>query len=53
MVIPTATSAFYLKLLSGLSQTFNNKEARDLLLKQKTQEELWDTLVKLAAKTVK
>lgn len=53
MVIPTATSAFYMKLLSGLSQTFNEKEARDLLLKQKTQEDLWDTLVKLTSKTVK
>ena len=52
MVIPTAASAFYLKLLSGLAQSFAAKEARDLLLKAKTQEELWKTLVKATKKTI-
>jgi mannitol/fructose-specific phosphotransferase system IIA component (Ntr-type) len=52
MVIPTAASAFYLKLLSGLAQSFDTKEARDLLLKAKTQEELWKVLVKATKKTI-
>lgn len=52
MVIPTAASAFYLKLLSGLTQSFSKKEARDLLLKAKTQEELWKVLVKATKKYI-
>jgi mannitol/fructose-specific phosphotransferase system IIA component (Ntr-type) len=52
MVIPTAASAFYLKLLSGLTQSFANKEARDALLAAKTQEELWKVLVKATKKTI-
>jgi mannitol/fructose-specific phosphotransferase system IIA component (Ntr-type) len=52
MVIPTAASAFYLKLLAGLTQSFSAKEARDALLKAKTQEELWKTLVKATKKTI-
>jgi mannitol/fructose-specific phosphotransferase system IIA component (Ntr-type) len=52
MVIPTAASAFYLKLLSGLTQSFATKEARDALLAAKTQEELWKVLVKATKKTI-
>lgn len=52
MIIPTAASAFYLKLLSGLTQSFSSKEARDLLLKAGTQEELWKILVKATKKTI-
>lgn len=52
MVIPTAASAFYLKLLSGLTQSFSTKDARDLLLKAKTQEELWKVLVKATKKHI-
>lgn len=52
MVIPTAASAFYLKLLSGLAQSYAAKEARDALLKAKTEEELWSALVKTTRKTV-
>jgi mannitol/fructose-specific phosphotransferase system IIA component (Ntr-type) len=52
MVIPTAASAFYLKLLSGLTQSFGTKEARDSLLKAKTQEELWKALVKATRKMI-
>lgn len=52
MVIPTAASAFYLKLLAGLTQSFATKDARDLLLKAKTQEELWKVLVKATKKTI-
>jgi mannitol/fructose-specific phosphotransferase system IIA component (Ntr-type) len=53
MVIPTASSAFYLKLLSGLTQSFAAKEARDTLLKAKTQEDLWKALVKATRKMVR
>jgi mannitol/fructose-specific phosphotransferase system IIA component (Ntr-type) len=52
MVIPTASSAFYLKLLSGLTQSFSTKAARDLLLKCKTKEELWKTLIKATKKMI-
>jgi mannitol/fructose-specific phosphotransferase system IIA component (Ntr-type) len=52
MVIPTAASAFYLKLLSGLTQSFAKKEARDALLKAKTSEELWKVLVKATKKHI-
>lgn len=52
MVIPTAASAFYLKLLSGLTQSFATKEARDALLKAKTQQDLWTALVKATKKTI-
>ncbi len=46
MVIPTAASAFYLKLLAGLTQSFSTAAHRDTLLKAKTQEELWSALTK-------
>lgn len=53
MVIPTAASAFYLKLLSGLTRSFAAKDARDLLLKAKTPDELWNTLIKSTRKMVR
>ena len=46
MVIPTAASAFYLKLLSGLSQVFQKPENREKLLEADTPEKLWKALVK-------
>ena len=53
VVIPTATSAFYLKLISGLSRTFREKEASELLLAASTEEELWKALIKATRKTFK
>jgi mannitol/fructose-specific phosphotransferase system IIA component (Ntr-type) len=53
MVIPTATSAFYLKLISGLSRVFREKEARDQLLEAKSDEELWTALLKTTKKIFK
>lgn len=47
MAIPTASSAFYLKLLSGLSQTFQKEEAREKLFEADTPEKLWKTMVRL------
>jgi mannitol/fructose-specific phosphotransferase system IIA component (Ntr-type) len=52
MVIPTAASAFYLKLLAGLAKTFQEKEARDEMLEATTPEALWKTLVKLTKKSI-
>ena len=52
MVIPTAASAFYLRLLSGLTQTFREEEARELLFKAETPEELWKALNKATRLTV-
>lgn len=46
MVIPTAASAFYLKLLSGLAQVFQKAENRDKLLEADTPEKLWKALMK-------
>jgi mannitol/fructose-specific phosphotransferase system IIA component (Ntr-type)/predicted RNA-binding Zn-ribbon protein involved in translation (DUF1610 family) len=46
MVIPTAASAFYLKLLSGLSQVFQKPENREKLMDAETPEKLWKALVK-------
>ncbi len=51
VVIPTATSAFYLKLIAGLARTFREKEARDMLLEANTDEELWKALIKTTKKT--
>lgn len=46
MVIPTAASAFYLKLLSGLAQVFQKDEARDRLLEAETPAQLWKALIR-------
>lgn len=46
IVIPTAASAFYLRLLSGLTQAFRDEDARELLLKAEDPEGLWKALNK-------
>jgi mannitol/fructose-specific phosphotransferase system IIA component (Ntr-type) len=53
IVIPTAASAFYLKLLAGLSETFSKPEARKLLMAEKDPEKLWKTLAKITRATIK
>lgn len=53
MIIPTAASAFYLKLLAGLTQSFGSAAAREPLLKAKSQEDLWDALVKGTRRIIK
>lgn len=45
MVIPTAASAFYLKLLSGLAQVFQKPENREKLLDTDTPEKMWKALL--------
>ncbi len=53
VVIPTAASSFYLKLLSGVTQTFRDKDAREKILAEETSATMWKTLVKLTRSTVK
>ena len=53
VVIPTAASAFYLRLLSGLTQAFRDKERREKLLEAETPDELWKTLLRLTRTTVR
>ena len=52
MVIPTAASAFYLKLVAGLAETFMDPEARKLLMAEEAPDKLWKALVKLTKKKV-
>lgn len=53
MVIPTAASAFYLKLLAGLAESFGKADARKSLMAAKTEDTLWKALAKLTRTTVK
>ena len=51
--IPVAVSAFYLRLMSGLSEAFSKKENRDLLLKAATPAELWKSFMKATRYTIR
>ena len=50
--IPVAVSAFYLRLMGGLSEAFSKKENRDLLLKANTPAELWKSFMKVTRYTI-
>lgn len=52
VVIPTAASAFYLKLLAGLAQTFQKKEARDKVVELKEADKLWKTMLALTKSSI-
>ena len=45
-VIPVAVSAFYLRLMAGLMDSFGKQENRDALLAAKSSHELWNALIK-------
>ncbi len=51
--IPTAVSAFYLKLMAGLAETLKKQNHRDALLKADSSAALWKALVKATRTTVK
>jgi len=51
-VIPVAVSAFYLRLMSGLTDAFTKKANRDLLAAAKTPTELWKALTKTTRATI-
>lgn len=53
LVIPTAAAAFYLKLLSGLSETFSKADARKAITSEKDPTKLWKALVKVTRATIK
>jgi len=53
IVIPTAASVFYLRLLSGLTQTFMKKDNREKLIAAQTPEALWQVLIKATRTTIK
>lgn len=53
MVIPTAASAFYLKLLAGLAETFVKPDARKAITAEKDPEKLWKALTKVTRSTIK
>lgn len=53
MAIPTAASAFYLKLLAGLATTFSQADARKALMNEKDQEKLWKALCKITRTSIK
>lgn len=52
IVIPSAASAFYLQLLSGLIEAFQDEGARDGLLECTTPEEVWEALTLISQKTI-
>lgn len=52
MLIPTAATAFYLKILAGLAGTFMPNEARNALLEEDDQAKLWKLLKKLTRRTI-
>ncbi len=52
VVIPAAASAFYLKLLAGLTKTFGIAENREKLLAAETPEQLWKTLCQCTRRTI-
>ena len=53
ITIPTAVSAFYLRLMSGLTETFLKEQNRTALLEADSAESLWKVLVKATRYSVK
>lgn len=51
-VIPVAVSAFYLRLMSGLTTAFGKKENRDLLAAAQTPAELWKAFMRATRHTI-
>ncbi|MDD5704428.1 MAG: PTS sugar transporter subunit IIA [Kiritimatiellae bacterium] len=51
--IPTAVSAFYLRLMAGLTEAFLKAQNREALLAAATPEQLWKSLVKATRYTIK
>ncbi len=52
MTIPTAANAFYLRLLSGLTETFRETDAMKELLSEEDPKKLWKIFKKLTKKTI-
>ena len=52
-VIPVAVSAFYLRLMAGLTEAFSKQENRDALLVAKSGAELWKAFMKATRYTIR
>jgi len=52
-VIPVAVSAFYLRLMAGLSEAFSKAENRELLLAASTPADLWKAFMKATRHTIR
>jgi len=53
ITIPTAVSAFYLRLMSGLTETFLKEQNREAILTSETTEQLWKALTKATRYSIK
>jgi mannitol/fructose-specific phosphotransferase system IIA component (Ntr-type) len=53
IVIPTAASAFYLKLLAGLTEALQSEASRAKLIKAESDKKLWNALIQTTKKTIK
>ena len=53
LTIPTAVSAFYLRLMSGLTETFLKEQNREAILAAETSEQLWKALTKATRYSIK
>ena len=53
VTIPTAVSAFYLRLLAGITETVLKDPNREALLAAETPEQLWKALIKATRYTIK
>jgi len=53
ITIPTAVSAFYLRLMSGLTEAFIKEQNREALMQAETPEQLWKALTKATRYTIK
>ena len=53
ITIPTAVSAFYLRLMAGLTETFLKEQNRAALLAAETPEQLWKALTKATRYSIK
>ena len=51
--IPVAVSAFYLRLMSGISQAFQKETSRKAAIEAKTPAALWKAICKATRVTVK
>lgn len=53
ITIPTAVSAFYLRLMSGLTETFIKSQNREALLAAESPEQLWKALTRATRYSIK
>lgn len=53
MVIPTAASAFYLKLLSGLAMTFSKEKNRDAVIAETDPDRMFKALCRVTRTAIK